>query len=187
MTTMGTETRASEARCNSTAGIQKERPHAPCGTPAAARRHHRRGEPLDPDCRDAFRRYHREYRQQARNVDAFRRREISARTRWERRVRTDPIRGEAHRAQRRAAARRRAQEARNAVDWVVVERLLTGAPGTTATRAERCAAYLELRSRGYSLSRAAERLHISGATARRFEATSVSSSNHTAAVREAAS
>ena len=29
---------------------------APCGTPAAARRHHRRGEPLDEACRQAQRR-----------------------------------------------------------------------------------------------------------------------------------
>lgn len=38
------------------------RQHRPCGTIAAARRHHARGEQLDPHCRAAQRKYDREHK-----------------------------------------------------------------------------------------------------------------------------
>lgn len=55
------------------------------------------------------------------------------------------------------------------VDEVVVERLVTGAPGTRATRSERQEAFHRLRAAGHSVAAAGAHLHLSWSTAGEWE------------------
>lgn len=60
-------------------------------------------------------------------------------------------------------------DSRTAVDWVVVDRLVTGVPGTSARRNERQAAFHRLRAAGHSVAAAGAHLHLSWSTAGEWE------------------
>lgn len=129
----------------------------PCGTPAAAQRHHRRGEPLCEPCRDAQRTYNRDYARAARQLAAWRARQAETKRRWD----------AAHREQlnkaRRAREARLLDEARSAVDDIAIERACAGEP-MRLTHAERLEAVRILHSRGLLRTHIAQRLRLNGQT-----------------------